>query len=164
MKKLLFPLFIIGLLFAACDDDTDTVAEQLKTDIELIEKYLADSSLTAQSTESGLYYIMEEEGTGDRPDIFAYVTVNYIGYLLDGTVFDEGEVSDAPLYNYIEGWEEGMQLFKQGGKGTLLIPSKYGYGSVERLTTPNETDTITIPANSVLLFDFSLDSVTLRDI
>lgn len=160
MKKLLLPLLIIGLFFVSCsDDDDDKVAEQLEKDIELIEQYLADSNLTAQSTKSGLHYIMEEEGTGDTPDVFAYVTVSYTGKLLDGTVFDEGEVSDDPLYRYVEGWKEGIQLFKEGGKGTLFIPSKLGYGSNQKIGTLD-----TIPANSVIIFDFTLDEVTLRDV
>lgn len=169
MKKLLFPLIILAIFIASCNDDDDKVAEQLKIDIELIEKYITDSSLTAQSTESGLHYIMEEEGTGDRPDIFAYVTVSYKGYLLDGTVFDEGEVDGNPLHMYVEGWQEGIQLFKQEGKGKLFIPSKLGYGTKEKTKYEyddegNISDTLTIPANSVLVFDFSLDSVELRDV
>jgi FKBP-type peptidyl-prolyl cis-trans isomerase FkpA len=161
MKKLLFPLLFLGILLASCsDDDEDTVAEQLKIDIELIEQYLVDSNLTAQSTGSGLYYIMEEEGTGDRPDIFAYVTVSYTGLLIDGTVFEEDTIDSYPLYNLIEGWQEGMQLFNQGGKGSLFIPSKFGYGGA--ISVDEEGDTI-ITANSILIFNFSLDSVELRD-
>jgi FKBP-type peptidyl-prolyl cis-trans isomerase FkpA len=158
MKKLLFPLLILSLVFASCSDDDDKVAEQLEKDIELIEQYLVDSNLTAQSTASGLYYIMEEEGTGNKPDVFSYVTVSYTGKLLDGSIFDEGEVSDYPLYVYVEGWQEGVQLFKEGGKGTLFIPSKLGYGSAARISSND-----TIPSNSVLIFDFSLDKVELRD-
>jgi len=161
MKKLLLPLLIIGLFFASCSDDSeDKVAEQLEKDIELIEQYLADSNLTAQATGSGLYYIMEKEGTGDRPDIFAYVTVDFTGKLLDGSIFSEDTIESYPLYSLIEGWQEGIQLFKEDGKGTLFIPSKLGYGTTTKVDL--EGDTI-IPANSVLIFDFRLDSVELRD-
>jgi FKBP-type peptidyl-prolyl cis-trans isomerase FkpA len=160
MKKLLFPLLILSLIFASCSDDDDKVAEQLETDIELIEQYLVDSNLTAQSTGSGLYYIMEEEGTGDRPDIFAYVTIDFTGKLLDGSVFSEDTIEHYSLYGLIEGWQEGIQLFKQDGKGTLFVPSKLGYGETVRVDA--EGDTI-IPANSILIFDFRLDSVELRD-
>ena len=157
MKKILLIGLVLGFIFSSCDDDDDdSVAEQLKKDIELIETYLTDSNLIAKSTDSGLYYIIEEEGTGDRPDIFSNVTISYTGKLLNGDVFDEGEVSGSPLYKYIEGWQEGIQLFKEGGKGKLFIPSKLGYGAY---TSP----TGSVPANSVLIFDIELTYVELRE-
>lgn len=153
MKKLLLIGLILGFIFSSCDDDDDPVAEQLEKDIELIENYLADSNLTAKPTGSGLYYIIEEGGTGDIPDVFSKVTISYTGKLLNGEVFEEGEVDGSPLYTYIEGWQEGIQLFKDGGKGTLFIPSKLGYGAY-----PSGS----IPANSVLIFDINLTDVELR--
>ena len=155
MKKLLL-LFVLvsSFIFWSCDEDEDTVAEQLEKDIELIENYLADSNLTAIPTDSGLFYYIEEEGIGDRPDVFSFVTVTYTGKLLNGEVFDEGEVKDDPLYTYIKGWWEGIPLFKEGGKGTLYIPSKLGYGAYPKGD---------IPANSVLIFDIELTYVELRE-
>lgn len=149
MKKLFFLLVISVFIFAACEED-DPVAEQLKKDIELIEAYLIDSSLVAESTASGLHYIIEEEGTGNYPNANSIVKVNYIGKLLNGNVFDEGIVNDYPLYVFIEGWQEGIQLFKEGGKGILFIPSGLGYGPASK---PD------IPANSVLIFDVDLINV-----
>ena len=34
-----------------------------------------------------------------------------------------------PLSRVIAGWQEGIPLFKKGGKGLLLIPSTIAYGS-----------------------------------
>ena len=150
MKKIFFLLVISVFIFAACEKD-DPVAEQLKKDIELIEAYLLDNELVAESTESGLHYIIEEEGTGNYPDLNSIVKVNYTGKLLNGEVFDEGTVNNNPLYGYIEGWQEGIKLFKEGGKGTLFIPSGLGYGSTSKTT---------IPANSVLIFEVDLINVT----
>ncbi len=149
MKKLFFLLVISVFIFAACEED-DPVAEQLKKDIELIEAYLIDSSLVAESTASGLHYIIEEEGIGNYPTLNSIVKVDYKGYLLNGDVFDEGVVNDYPLYRYIDGWQEGMQFFKEGGEGILLIPSGLGYGSDARSG---------IPANSVLIFEIELINV-----
>ena len=97
-----------------------------------------------------LYYIVEEEGNGTYPNLSAIVEVNYKGTLLDGTVFDEGTVSNYPLYVYINGWQEGIRLFSEGGRGTLFVPSKLGYGT---------TSSTTIPANSVLIFEIELVNV-----
>lgn len=79
-----------------CEED-DPAAEQLKKDIELIEAYLHDSSLIAESTASGLYYIIEEEGTGSYPNLYSVIKANYKGMLLNGDVFEEGTVRDYPL-------------------------------------------------------------------
>ena len=149
MKNVLLLLIMSVFVLVACEKD-DTVGDQLKKDIELIEGYLADSSLTAQSTESGLYYIIEEQGTGNNPTLSSIVKVAYTGKLLNGNVFDSGTVNNSPLFNYIDGWQEGIQFFKEGGKGTLFIPSKLGYGSSAQGD---------IPANSVLIFEIELINV-----
>ena len=105
-------------------------------------------------TESGLQYIIEEEGTGIAPAATDTVEVNYEGRLLDGTVFDSsyerGESIKFPLNGVIKGWGEGLTYVKEGGKIRLLIPSSLAYG--ERATGP-------IPANSTLIFDVELIKV-----
>ena len=85
-----------------------------------------------QQTESGIQYVVEQEGS----DVFAAATdtvvVNYRGTLLDGTEFDSsyerGEPATFPLNQVIPGWTEGMQLVGKGGKIKLWIPYELGYG------------------------------------
>ncbi len=52
--------------------------------------------------------------------------------LIDGTVFDSsverGQTISFPLGGVIKGWQEGLQLMKEGGKATLVIPSELAYG------------------------------------
>ena len=143
MKKITFLLFAVILTFAGCK-------KQENIDRDLIIEYIAEHNLDAHSTASGLYYVIEEEGIGDHPNIYSIVTAHYKGYLLDGTVFDEtspGNPITFQLLQMIPGWQEGIQLFKTEGSGKLLIPSELGYGSKE------QSD---IPANSVLIFDIEL--------
>ena len=149
MKKIGLLISIAVFVFMSCEDE-DPIAEQLKVDIELIEAYLQDSSLVAESTGSGLYYIIKEEGNGTYPSLSSIVNVNYKGSLLDGTVFEEGTVKGYPLYVYIKGWQEGIRLLSEGGRGTLFIPSKLGYGT---------NSSTSIPANSVLIFEIELVDV-----
>ena len=132
-----------------CLDDPFSPEEQLAKDIKKIEQYLSDNGLTAQSTASGLHYIIEVEGTGGHPDIDSEVTVDYKGYFLDGEVFDETTSAPAtfPLQNVILGWQEGIPLFKKGDKGKLFLPSGLAYG-----TNPPSG----IPSNAVLAFDVEL--------
>ena len=149
MRKLLILITLPVLFLTSCNDDDDNAAEQLKKDIALIQDYLADSNLTAQSTDSGLHYIIEEQGSGVKPIYSSIITVIYTGRLLNGEVFDSGEITNQ-LFQLIEGWQEGMQLFNEGGKGMLLIPSALGYGNKSQGS---------IPANSVLIFDIHLKTV-----
>lgn len=139
------------LLFSSCSK-----TDQMSIDDEKILRYLENNMLDAERTASGLYYIIDKEGIGNlHPSSTSYVKVKYTGYLLDGTVFDqtsEGNVPEFQLTNVIQGWQEGIPLFKRGGQGTLIIPSHLGYGSMS--IGP-------IAANSVLIFDLEL--VDFRD-
>ncbi|MBN2236662.1 MAG: FKBP-type peptidyl-prolyl cis-trans isomerase [Bacteroidales bacterium] len=132
----------------ACNKESDYDA-QLEIDKAIIEQYLSDHDLTAQVTASGLYYIINNPGTGVQPTISSNVTVNYTGKLTTGLVFDSG-TSSFPLSNVIKGWQEGIPLLKAGGTGKLFIPSGLGYGT---------TGSGSIPANTVLIFDVYLISV-----
>jgi FKBP-type peptidyl-prolyl cis-trans isomerase len=127
--------------------------KQLQTDIDIIEQSLAENNITAQSTESGLRYVIDVEGAGDYPQPGDNVQVHYTLSLLDGTEI-ESSVGKDPLQimigrgQVIRGWDEGILLLKKGGKGTLYIPSTLAYG--ERGAGGP------IPPNTPLKFDVEL--------
>ena len=81
-----------------------------------------------KKTESGLQYIIHSEGEAEKPLATDCVTTNYIGYTLDGTVFDDAEDISFELNHVIEGWQEGIKLIGKGGKITLFVPSELAYG------------------------------------
>ena len=118
-------------------------------ELSQIQRYLVDNNLSAESNVSGLHYIIEEPGEGDHPAQDARVEVHYRGFLLDGTVFDQ--TNDAPLSisldRVISGWQEGIPLFKRGGRGLLLIPSAIAYGV---------TGQGGIPPNTPIAFEIEL--------
>ncbi|MBV7433941.1 FKBP-type peptidyl-prolyl cis-trans isomerase [Cardiobacteriaceae bacterium TAE3-ERU3] len=105
-----------------------------------------------KTTDSGLQYLVLEEGEGTQPQEGDSVTVNYEGRLLDGTVFDSsydrGEPITFKLNEVIPGWTEGLQLMKEGGKSTFFIPAELAYG--EQGAGP------AIGPNSTLVFDVEL--------
>jgi FKBP-type peptidyl-prolyl cis-trans isomerase len=84
------------------------------------------------------------------------VTVKYKGSFLDGKVFDqtkEGQpdfVFNVGAKMVIPGWDEGLQLMKEGETCRLLIPWNLGYG---------EFGSGPIPPFSSLLFDIELVKV-----
>jgi len=149
MKYRLGAVIIICSMLVACSKEED----QKEVDQEIIEKYIAENNLDAQSTSSGLYYVIEETGSGGNPTTQNEVTVHYRGYLTDGFIFDSsydrGEKAMFPLSRVIAGWQEGIPLFQKGGKGVLLIPSHLGYGN-------NPPFGSAIPSNAVLIFDIEL--------
>lgn len=126
-------------------DETDYSS----ADKKLIEDYLKTNNLTAQSTQSGLYYIIEKPGGALHPKPNSYVVVYYKGYLLDGTVFDEQYSWYSPVLvtDFIQGWEEALPMIGINGKMKLFVPSALGYGSAVKDK---------IPANSVLAFELEL--------
>lgn len=144
-NRLLILLCPIIMLMISCKKPVDY--DQI--DEDLIQQYITDNSLDAQPTGSGLYYVIDNPGNGSSANINSTVTVAYIGKLTDGTIFDQSSSMGTtfPLINVIQGWQEGIPLFREGGSGILLIPSSLGYGSQA---------VGSIPANSVLIFEISL--------
>lgn len=141
MRLLLLFLFITPFI-SSCDKDVKSS----------IEDYIAENNLEAESTADGLYYVIEEPGSDEKPDLTSDVKIHYEGKLTDGSIFDSsyarGEPSDFFLGgNLIKGWKIGIPLFGKGGKGKLIIPPSLGYGS---LSQPG------IPRNSILIFDIEL--------
>ena len=108
-------------------EETATAAQQLT-------EFLAKNKVNVEPTASGLYYVMTQEGNGEKPEVGQMVQVHYTGKLLDGTVFDSsverGEPITIPIGvgQVIPGWDEGIMLMSKGEKGVLYIPYYLAYG------------------------------------
>ncbi len=108
---------------------------------------------------SGLQYKVIRAGTGKQPKANDTVTVNYRGTLINGQQFDSsydrGEPSTLPVNGVIRGWQEALQLMKEGAKWQIYIPSKLAYGgrSAGNGIGPNET----------LIFDLELLKVNSKE-
>lgn len=106
----------------------------------------------AEKTESGLVYIVTEEGSGASPKETDRVKVNYHGTLRSGEVFDSTRERDQPasfrLDRVIPCWREGVQKMKVGGKSELYCPADVAYG--DRGAPPK------IPPGAALKFEVEL--------
>lgn len=91
------------------------------------------------TTTSGLRYDDAKIGSGTEAVDGKTVDVHYTGWLdeqgkkgkkFDSSV-DRGDPFSFPLGagRVIKGWDEGVAGMKVGGKRTLMIPAKLGYGS-----------------------------------
>jgi FKBP-type peptidyl-prolyl cis-trans isomerase FkpA len=144
-------------------------AEQAKKDDDSWQAYFKENNIKAEKTASGLYYTIEKAGTGDNVKAGDTAYVNYAGMLTDGKVFDSNiedvlkknkidrpgpfKPLDVPVgqHRVIPGWDEGLTLFKKGGKGKLFIPSVMAYG-------PQGSPPV-IPGNSNLVFTVEIVNV-----
>ena len=120
------------------------------SEIQAVQAYLANNGITTAIQHcSGLFYEIVSPGADKAPTACSTVNAKYVGRLANGSQFDAGTV-DFPLENVIVGWQIGIPLIKQGGRIKLYIPPTLGYGN-----RPNGT----IPANSILIFDVTLNTV-----
>jgi len=126
---------------------------QRQSDIAKIKKDYPN----AQQTKSGIYYIIQKQGTGDKPVRGKTVRVHYTGKLLSGTVFDDSNLRGQPLEfpvgagRVIPGWDETVLDMKVGERRLVIIPPELAYG--------DKAVGGVIPANSFLIFEMELIGV-----
>lgn len=96
-----------------------------------------------KTSESGLTYKVIAQGDTTKIGDRSMVTINYVGKLIDGTVFDqtqEGQPATFAPGNTVPGFAEGLKLLGKGGKATLYIPAELAYGTQAPATIgPNQT-------------------------
>jgi hypothetical protein len=178
MKKFLLAVALAGftVLAVACDDDGDngdaspTVdqsgpaptrpIDEIGSNLPGIDDITPaapapgipplDAAAEVIATDSGLRYLDEVVGTGAPLQSGQTITVNYTGWLTDGTEFDSGQFP-FPLgaQRVIAGFDEGIASMNVGGKRRLIIPADLGYG--DRGSGP-------IPPGAVLIFDVEVVS------
>ena len=132
-------------------------AAKLKEASKAFETFVKDNYPNAKKTASGLYYVIEKEGTGAQAVKGKQVSVHYAGSLQDGSEFDNSFKRGQPITfqlgegQVISGWDEGIALMKEGAKYKLIIPYQLAYGENGRPPV--------IPAKATLIFDTELVKV-----
>jgi peptidylprolyl isomerase len=105
------------------------------------------------TTPSGLAYKDTKVGTGPVAQAGQTASVQYTGWLPDGTKFDSSRDRNQPFQfplgagRVIKGWDEGVAGMKVGGRRMLVIPPALAYG-------PGGSGPI--PPNATLVFDVEL--------
>lgn len=110
-----------------------------------------------KQTESGLMYQHTKVGKGKAPKKGEKITIEYSGYLEDGTLFETSENRPNELAlmfgmnQMLPGWEEAFALMKEGGEIKILLPPWLGFGAQGKGN---------IPPNAHLTFDLALIKIT----
>ena len=111
------------------------------------------------TTDSGLQYEDILVGDGAEAQAGHNVSVHYTGWLRNddgsaGAKFDSSKDRNDPFEfplgagRVIQGWDEGVQGMKIGGKRKLIIPAALGYGARGAGGA--------IPPNATLIFEVDL--------
>jgi FKBP-type peptidyl-prolyl cis-trans isomerase FkpA len=160
-RLIVFAVLALSTTFTSClkeakcvYNDCDIVATN--AEIQAVQNFLNTNAITATQHCSGLFYTLDNPGTGKSPGACSDVSVTYVGTLTNGTQFDASPNPPSPLSlnlgNVILGWRNGIPRLKEGGRIHLYIPPSLAYGNQQNGS---------IPPNSILVFDVSL--VTVRD-
>jgi len=132
-------------------------ADTLKAEVKA--KVAAKKTSTEKWVESktGLKYMDVKVGTGAVVPVGTKAAIDYTGWLWEngqkGKQFDSSKGKQPyPVTiggpGVIQGWIEGLQGMKVGGKRTLLIPPSLGYGA--------QGYPGAIPPNATLFFEVEL--------
>lgn len=134
------------------------------------DDFNAGSGLPSVTYPDGLKVTDLKVGTGEVAKAGMIATVQYTGWLTNGTQFDTSRQagrsalkvllsqdqslcqgsSGADFTCVIPGWTEGVEGMRVGGKRKLIIPPELGYGN--QAQGP-------IPANSTLVFQVELTAL-----
>ena len=137
--SLVILLGVLGFVFSP-----NKIPEEQNNQIEQKEETMTQSELQIEDT---------VVGDGKEAVAGKLISVHYTGTLLNGTKFDSSVDRGTPFEfilgagQVIQGWDQGFNGMKVGGKRKLIIPPDLAYGPIARGL---------IPANSTLIFEVEL--------
>ncbi len=147
---------ILGILFFTLQKSNNEINSSTE---ETQNRIMNTSSNTNTGGEAELKSEDLVVGTGAEAKAGDTVTVQYVGQLTNGQVFDASRNHGNTGFTFtlgagqvIQGWDMGVLGMKEGGKRKLTIPSNLAYGN-------QDVGGGLIPANSTLIFEVELVKV-----
>jgi FKBP-type peptidyl-prolyl cis-trans isomerase FkpA len=133
--------------------EKESAVEAVKEDNDL-QAWLKKKNISTQRAPRGTYVHVTDAGSGEVVAPGKTVTVKYTGKRLENEeVFQSNEYTFViGSGQVIPGWDDGLQLFKKGGKGTLYIPGVLAYGATPQPGSP-------FKPNDALIFDVEVTDV-----
>lgn len=140
-------------IFLANTERTPTEKAQFKTDSTAIVTYINDNALDLELQTGDVWMAVDQAGVGPFPNPYSVVTMDYKLSLLSnpGTVFDQGTLSERPIFELIDGFKVAMPMLNEGAKARFILPSILGYG-----TTGTNSG---VPSNAILIYEVTLTNI-----
>ncbi len=134
MIRLLGPLFlVIAVGLAACSSGGDGGCKDIASSLTTGGDGIPEVEGEVTTTASCLQIIDIQLGEGDAVQPEGIVSVDYNGYLEDGTIFatthERGQPIAFALTRVMQGWQEGIQGMQVGGKRRLIVPAELAAGT-----------------------------------
>ncbi|WP_298312998.1 FKBP-type peptidyl-prolyl cis-trans isomerase [uncultured Aquimarina sp.] len=166
-----FIVFVLSFFFFSCSSDDDQgfdpgepinleyTQEEKDAELEWIENYLLDNDLSALATDSGLHYIVINQGDGLTP-----VDDDTVIFHFKTSIAESGEVVGesnrennnfgiaSPMGALLEGVREGFKQVNEGSKIMMIVPSYLGYGKFGSFDG-------SIPPETIMIYDMELNIV-----
>lgn len=127
-------IFIVMMIFS-CSIET-YLTKKLAADSEILA-YIKDNQYDVSADSTGLVYIQLSRGTGQCPKSGDLVAFHYVGYYLDGEVFDSSYDRSYPLIvelgsgQMIAGLESALMKMNKGSKSKVIIPFYLAYNNMQ---------------------------------
>lgn len=121
-----------------------------------IESYIKRHNWKMSATGTGLRYMIEQKGNGEKPSLHKQVSIRYSLNLLDGTLCYSTKQNEPLKFTTGQaevpnGLEECVMLMRAGDKAKIIVPAHLGYGF--------RGDDNKIPHNATLIYDLELIEV-----
>lgn len=131
--------------------------KRLECEQSEIDEFVKTHDVRVLPTASGLYYLEIKKGTGDSVVAGDMVSIHYNLYNIDDKLIETSYGKEPLQFIYgngemMPGIEEAISYMRKGGKATIIVPSKIGFGEY-----PIDND---LPAYSTVIFD--IDFVDLQ--
>ena len=167
MKNILIGILALSITIVSCSKSSDKCTlTNIETtapgaEVASVQNYLSANGIQAVGDPHGFFYKIIAPGAGTFvSNLCSKVSVNYVGKLTNGNIFDQSPAGTAPTFTLgqvIYGWVKGVPLIAKGGRILLFIPPSFGYGANPQR---DGSGNIVIPANSILIFDITLVDIT----
>jgi len=146
LKSIVLPGLFLVLSLASClnVDNVEYTAAKEQQELTSYLQNLASKGFNIDTTALGVYYIRMKEGTGAFPVAGDTVSIKYVGYLLNGSVFDTSfYTSSDSSWTYVykqkellPAWDEITGMMNTNCKMEFIIPSTLAYGAMGAGSVP----------------------------
>lgn len=117
-------------------DEPSRTAETEQQELNLSLTKLELAGYDIDTTELGVYYVMNKQGAGSFPQKSDTCSLIYTGFFLDGSIFDSsGDYYQDSIWQFkylevsvIPGFNNGISILNKGAEADVIIPSKLAYG------------------------------------